>query len=713
MTIRHFRNLLLALLTALTLIACNGSNNSNNNTGAPPTMPEPEPVPEPEPEPLPTSFTFEGEPCQPPQDSEARTLLIKPDCVDPAFTGAYIDIDEQRTASDASKGITVSYRYVHGGFTDTNARFAFYYPDPDSYQGRFFQSTYPTVGTEGSSDSQIVFAISHGAYVVSSNNGGGVTTAPATGGYRVNAAAAKMSRIVAKLIFAEEAPARGYIYGVSGGALQTLGSAERTEGVYDGTVPIVPGVPNSIPNFQSAQVLALRGLEGKWPAVVDALEPGGSGDPYATLNDDERAILEEVTRLGFPLRGWWQWETMTGGAFELTVLAVKGIDAGYVDDFYSVPGYEGVDDPAVTDLRAQFDTTIATLEDGKITLAGTPTGYLAFADLMINSGESAGETVENVSVAGNQVMLPGNVDQELLAGLAVGDQVRVDNSLWIALQFYPRHQVPSPDQYGWAQYLDAGGVPLYAQRPVLAGEIISGVFGGVPTGDFKGKMIMLSSVLDVEAFAWSGDWYRLQALETHGSSLDSNYRLWFTDNADHVSPRFPAANAHIVDYNGVLEQALLYLDNWVLNGTAPPPTSGYSITEDTQVVLADAAPERGGIQPVITHTVAAGDVCPAQGGDVASNATAGEPVSFRVRAATPPQVGKFVRIEWDFDSDGEYTDAFELDGTLSEIQRCVTHTYATPGTYFAAARVTTQREGNLGSSYGLVKNLARVRVVIE
>jgi hypothetical protein len=35
---------------------------------------------------------------------------------------------------------------------------------------------------------------------------------------------------------------------------------ENTDGVWDGGVPMVPGVPNAIPSFQSSQVLTLRVL---------------------------------------------------------------------------------------------------------------------------------------------------------------------------------------------------------------------------------------------------------------------------------------------------------------------------------------------------------------------------------------------------------------------------------------------------------------------
>jgi len=66
-------------------------------------------------------------------------------------------------------------------------------------------------------------------------------------------------------------------------------------------------------------------------------------------------------------------------------------------------------------------------------------------------------------------------------------------------------------EYGWDQYRDAAGNPIPLQRPALIGHIISDVFGGLATGNFNGKMIMLASVLDVQAFPWSADWYRTQA----------------------------------------------------------------------------------------------------------------------------------------------------------------------------------------------------------
>jgi hypothetical protein len=682
------------LLSAVLLAACdNGSDN-------PPSPPA---------EPLPTSFTLEGEPCTAPP---GKTLFITLDCVDPEFQDVYIDVDEQRSTTDTSKNITVSYRYVHGGFTDTNARFAFYFPAAGEYQGRFFESTYPTVAVEGASPREIAFAISNGAYVVSSNNAGGVAVAQATGGYRVNASSAKVSRMVAALIYGEDAPVRGYIYGASGGSLQTIGAAENTVGIWDGALPIVSAPPNAIPSFQSVQVLALRVLHDKLPAIVDAQEPGGSGDPYATLDAEERAILTEATKLGMPLGGWWQWQTMKS-AFGVTVPAVTAIDAAYVNDFWNKPGYAGFDDPSLEPLRTQLDTSIASVGDGTVTLQDTPTGYLAYADLVIKSGAASGETIIAVSIAGNVVTFPRDADPGLVAALAAGDQVHIDNSLWIALEYYQRHQVPSPDQYGWNQYRDTNGSPIYLQRPILVGEILTQVFGGRPSGRFHGKMIMLSSTLDVQAFPWGGDWHFKQAQAVLGDKVDETFRHWYMDNADHEPPATTEGYAHNVLYEPEVQQALLDLDAWVADGVSPAKSSSYTVTDDNQIVLADTADERGGVQPVVTLAVSAAEQCDTTGDALRADIALGSPVSFSMSAAVPPGAGEIVKVEWDFESTGEFPEASEFDGPSPEVQLCTKHTYTEPGTHFAVVRVTAHREGDADAKYRLIQNLARVRVVVN
>ena len=242
--------------------------------------------------------------------TQGGPLFITADNVDPDLCEPFVDIDEARTIVVPLTGARVACQYVHGGFTATNVRFSLYFPDPADYRGRFFQSTYPLVTDEDAAPDTLGFALAHGAFVVSTNNGGGIQAAGAIAGYRINAAAAKFSRVLAASMYGPDAPTRGYIHGASGGAYQTLGALENTSEVWAGGVPMVPGPPNSIPSFMASAVMARRVLRHRLGAIVDALEPGGSGDPYAGLSDEESAALSEVTRLGFPLRGWWQYETL-------------------------------------------------------------------------------------------------------------------------------------------------------------------------------------------------------------------------------------------------------------------------------------------------------------------------------------------------------------------------------------------------------------------
>jgi hypothetical protein len=609
----------------------------------------------------------------------------------------------------------VRYRYVHGGFAGTEARFSFAFPATDDYAGRFFQKTYPTVSEEDADEATVAFAISHGAYAVSSNNAGGVAAAPVLGGYRVNAAAARFSRVVAAELYGGDAPTRGYLYGGSGGAYQTIGGLESTEGIWDGGVPMVPGTPNAIPSFQGVQLLGLRVLGDDLAGVADALEPGGSGDPAAGLDAEQRAVLEEVTAMGFPVRGWWQHEALDGGSFHAVAAGVRALDPSYVEDFWAVPGYEGADPTSpVRAARVQAEATVTDVDGDPPTtvrLDEVPTGDLLGADLVVVDGEAAGRAATIGAVDGDRVELRPESDPDAVAALRAGARVSVDNSWSLALQYYHRHQVPEPGMAGWDQFRDAAGRPVPPQRPSLVGTVLAGTSGGVATGRFHGRMIMLASTMDVEAFPWSADWYRQRAEEAAGGDLDGTFRLWLMDNADHTPPKSTAAAAHVVAYTGEMQQALLDLDAWVADGVAPPASSSYDVSDDNQVTLPGDA-DRGGLQPVVDLAVAPGDDCDDDAaGDDSVEVAPGDAVTLRLAAAVPPGAGEVVRIEWDDDGDGEVDDEVEPDAA-DEATACRAHTYDEPGTYFAVARVTAQRHGDPDTPYALVQNLARARITV-
>ena len=543
-------------------------------------------------------------------------------------------------------------------------------------------------------------------------NLGGPDRAPpadvAIAAYRVNAAAAKYSRVVAAELYGEHRP-YGYLFGGSGGSYQTIGSAENTSGVWDGFVPFVMATPNAIPSMFTVRMHALRVLRerNRFPAVMDAINPGGSGDPYADLNEVERAALKEATLLGYPPRGWWNHETLSSGYFSDVAPLIPMLDPAYVDDFWTKPGYLG-SDPAssIAAQRFHFDTTLARVIEGfpkQVELASAPARDFADAHLVIKSGASAGKSIPVAHINGKTLGFAFAADHAAINGLQPGDHVRIDNSWALALQTYHRHQVPTPDMYGWNQFRGADGQPIYPQRDPLIGPIAAaGTAGSVPNGRIHGKMLVVEVLMDIDALAWQADWYRSQVKEALGPSFEDNFALWFIDHAQHDNPATTAAHAHTVSFAGALQQALRDLSAWVEKGVKPPDTQ-YKIV-DSQVHVPATATQRKGIQPVIELQA---------NGGVRAEVAVGQPVTFTATIETPPNAGKVVAAEWDFEGVGTYPVTERLDAPQAILRLSATHSYARSGTYFAVLRGASQRQGDAKTPYARIQNIARVRVVVR
>ena len=641
-------------------------------------------------------------------------MLVTADCVDPRFNKPYVDIDEQRNTP-------VPHRYVHGGFTGTDAKFSFYFPPRERFQGRFFQNTHQLLNSENGPPGNIGFAIASGGYYVQTNIGGierATTTEqavfgtldPTVGGYRVNAEAAKFSRVKSAEIYGNRR-VYGYLYGGSGGAFQTISSAEHTIGVWDGFVPYVMGSPNAIPGVMTVRIHALRVLRmrDKFPAVMDAIDPGGSGDPYAGLNAEEAAALKEATRLGFPLRGWWNHPTMNGGPLALVAGYVPYLDPTYTDDFWTKPGYLGSDPKSsVSSARIQHKASVVNVVGGRskmIELSSVPIGDLTGADLIITSGASAGKSVPVGAVTGKAVAFGFGANPAVVNSIQSGDEVRIDNSSYLALQTYHRHQLPTRDMYAWNQFRDGKGEPIYPQRKVLIGPIgaMNGA-GSIQSGKFKGKMIALESMMDIDALPWQGDWYRTKVKEALGKRMDEEFRLYFIDHAQHTPPVGVPAQARTVSYQGALEQMLRDVSAWVEKGVKPPAGTNYKMV-DSQVEVPDSAAQRGGIQPVV-HVSA--------NGRERAEVAVGTPVTFSAIVDVPPNAGKVVAAQWDFEGAGNYPVTAQLTDTNStRVTLTATYSFSRPGTYFPVLRATSQREGDPKTPYALVHNLGRARVVVR
>lgn len=666
-----------------------------------------------------------------------------PQDYDPDHREGFVDVDEWREHP-------WPHRYIHGGFTDVATRFSMYCPSNERFGGRFHQHVTPfpvsecTAQEATGQEDRVGFAFSAGAYFIETNGGGEGSGSPASdidptySAYRANAAAAMFSKELASLMYPSQSrPPFGYLYGGSGGAYRTFAAAEHTSGVWDGFVPFVPGSPMALPNVFSVRMHAQRVLRDKFPDIVDALEPGGSGDPYATLNEEEAGVLREATRMGFPLRSWFGYQTMGTQGFTAIYPAVKATDPTYTEDFWTKEGYLGTD-PSSSVKRDRFHEIIevvrpltrreaierGAIEDTREETAGgvdhafenpefaddAIVGFVmsrSFADQPLGLEAK----VLDGKLAGREFLILNTVSDAAIFGhfaaldLESGTTLELSNDGLLAVQTYHRHQVPpfDSDYRVWDQFRDDNGAPIYPQRPMLVGPLFAQATGCSENGTVNGKMIVLASALDRDSFVWQADWYMKQVARAHGGDSEDVARLWITDNALHSDEGVQEDPIRIVSYLGVLQEALLQLADWVECDVPPCPNTGYRI-EDGQTLLGGTAGERRGVQPVVTITV--------NGASGRCEVPIGDEVSVSVHAQAPTDAPLINLIEWDLTGEGRLSARDEVvPGSKADLTR--TCRFDEPGEYFVAVRVTAQRPEYAGTMLDAVTDVARARVVVR
>jgi hypothetical protein len=242
---------------------------------------------------------------------------------------------------------------------------------------------------------------------------------------------------------------------------------------------------------------------------------------------------------------------------------------------------------------------------------------------------------------------------------------------------------------------------------MLIGPMVTGA-GSVQSGRFKGKMIIVESMMDQDALPWQADWYRSKVKEALGEHLDDNFRLWFTEHALHSDEARQGDTTHTVSYASSLHQALRDVSAWVERGVPPPPSTNYKVV-DGQIVVPATALERLGIQPVVSVMA---------NGSSRAEVPAGKQVKFSAVIDLPPNTGKIIGAEWDFDGEGTFPVKQEIKASNSNISAtrvllAADHVFTKPGTYFPALRATSQREGDVNTPYTRIQNLGRVRVVVK
>jgi hypothetical protein len=658
---------------------------------------------------------------------------------DPLFAQPFVDIDEWRDKP-------VRHRYVHGGFKGTDALFSIYLPPKQKFHGRFFQPIPAISGDENSAqrlsplvstavtqeNSTIGFAIDSGGYLVESNLGSkNMYPLPdhTIEGYRTSAAVAQYARKVAGEMYG---PGRiyGYAYGGSGGGFKTVSLAENTTGVWDGVVPYVLPSPMAS-NVFSVQAHAYRILKDKFPAIVDAIDPGGSGNMYAGLNPEEHDALLEATRMGLPPRTWFMYQRLGYGPLAVLIDDWIKWDPGYFEDFWKVPGYLGANPPeSLKRAHVQQQTTITRIVmsdearkmgipipmaawgtnvvPAAIALANLPAVDLKGASLIMKSGGAAGQRLSVTSVVNGLVFIGIGAEAfKYVNSIKTGDELMVDNSIYLAAQTHHRHQVRPRDQnfYVFDQFRGPDGRPLYPQRSVSTSQLMAEQGAGSnQSGKFGGKMIVVETLVDEYASPWNADWYRWKVQQTLGSHIDDSFRLYYIDNAMHGAlPYIKSDGTRIAGYLGALQQALRDVSAWVENGVAPPANTRYTM-DDGQVVVPATAAQRAGIQPVVTLTV---------NGGKRADVTVGQPVTFTAVVEAPARTGSIVGAEWDFEGTGDFPVVGQITTPAPRVTVTATYAFVKPGTYFPVLRAASQRQGDTATAYARVRNLDRVRVVVK
>lgn len=708
---------------------------------------------------------------------------------DPYYSRPFIDADEMRERK-MPDGSRVPFRYVHGGFEGTGAKFVFCFPEKESFRGRFYQYLCPfpgpdeevaSLGRTGEDDT-IAFCLHNGAYFIETN----MESKSAFGGHpephkiwKSSAAAAEYSRKVAMEYYGCERP-YGYVFGGSGGGYKSIACIENTN-AWDGACPFVIGSPYSLPNTITLHVQGMRTLRHVMGRIVDALDAGGSGDMYEGLTEDEAKMLREITLMGFPPQAWFmeaagRWDD---GSLPVLMPGIRQSDPQYFQDFWEKPGYLGTEpgSNAIRD-RLQFKSRVVgvhlpgegigqgtdlsgetnaaaqgkdgdeeysngvdtawkkALVDGNgawIELEEVPQGedlYLKGVTIGFETGAAAGKNMLLGDMQGKGItigMCYGMDDMEaVLKSVRPGDILTLDNSDYIAVQSYYRHQVPpDPAFHAWDQFRREDGSPAIPQRESIMGPGFCGT-GTVQEGTIQGKVILTQSLMDESTCPWCGDWYRSAVRKARGSEED--FRIYYYERCLHGDVSSLDTDM-IVNYLGGLKQALLDISDWVERGIEPRPSSCYEM-EGGCVHIAGTAKERKGLQPVISLT-ANGEAC--------AHVRAGEPVKLTAVTEVPEGAGAVTQLQFSFSDpmfgtwaqNGEGADygdflsrgrservtgelsAYVTEEGLNGGTATVTTSYDRPGTYFATAFVKSQRNGDRDEIFTQVKNLARARIIVE
>ena len=672
-------------------------------------------------------------------------LAVNGTCIDPDFNDKTLVIDStQQQVLKLPDGTSIPYTEVKGHFppsrtkaelaagvtgspTTANHSIVWRFPDKKFWHNRSFQQTYP-LPFDFLNIVDDRFAFTNGAFTI------GVISGTPSAGYRVNAAATKLAKAYADKLYRNSSRTYSYLWGLSGGSVQSIGADEGSIGVWDGIIPVVIATDGlNVHTFCWDGFQALAIPEAKRQAITAAAAPGSGGDIYAGLNGEEHAALDEVLNAGFPRKAFETLESMP--LIKVTTAmqnVIRVFDPAYEDDFWSNSGYEGVKPPAyLSAALADGFTTISSIERNpqneptSITFAGIPkTGSIGAEGLEFYVYADDGKT--RIS-DGDQFSLAGKLkdttltlesqknNPAFLKALKDGQKIRITNRFLLAAMFYPRHSVLDNGNPAYNQYRNADMTFKYVQRiktPIQLPYIPNvGASGGVrQTGQIRTKTMVLENLSDPASWSYVGGFYAEQVERALGPvEADKTFRLYYQENAAHnadYTEKEGKPGTILIAAGGLLNQAILDLAAWAEQGVTPPPSSHYKRDSQNQVVLPEQAAARAGLQPVMRLSA---------NGSARATVGVNENVDLKAVLEMPPGGGKIVRYAWYLgNKEFKFDDAVTVDkpAAVVSIQRTVT--FPAPGEYSITLRGDGQRDGDINAAnMTQLENLARVRVVVR
>jgi len=665
-------------------------------------------------------------------------LLIDGTCTDPDYNESTFVIEktEQLTLQVPDGGPLIPYTQVTGHFPATKTlatlppgvrqspttfqqNYILKFPAKEFWKNRSFEQQHPSVG--GVVDDRMAFT--NGAFSInwmSARNENAVAT------HRHQAAATKVAKAYANKLYGNTAKIYSYFWGCSGGGTVAMAAAENTNGVWDGVQAQCVGtsIDAQYHSFYWQAHYTMAIPKAKRDAIAEAALPGGTGDIYAGLNDEEKSVLNEFLAAGYPL-------AIIGKHFSrLTPLIdpidIRLVDPGYEDDFWSKPGYAGTNPPnylkaAKVDGYATI-TGITRNEQGVPTavqfdpatvpaLGTTGDNYLEYfvygADgktRIIDPTRSLGEPptnkprfslIGNLDKAAGTLTLTGANSQVLLDALKVGDKVRVNNRFILAMYFYPRHSVVAGIR-SHDQYRNADGSPKYPQRKDISALVHSSyrtMGGRIETGEIKTKVMILEGASDQLSWPIFNVGYAERVQKALGAKANDMVRFYLHDNGSHTTGGGEP---------GIFQQSMQDMIAWVEKGTAPLPSTRYTV-RNGQVIAPDKAAERFGLQPVINVTA---------NGSARATVGVNQPVKLVGTLEMPPKTGQIVQYNWTVAGTADAPTVVEKPQTLVNVDKTIT--FPTPGTYIVKLSVNGQRDGLIApANRTLLQNIKEVRVVVQ